>query len=115
MLDPESRPNTPLIQGPAPPTTPEQHHFLPNSPPNRPSVVHTVHHPSEPEPLHQGIQDIQGCQTLGIIMPTMPCFLLGSIMLSMCWMWQLLLQPQHLQQLMRHQLHHKHRHYKLPM
>src|SRR5713226_2547110 len=50
MLDPDSRPNTPPIQGPVPPTTPEQNRSLPNSPPNRPSVVHTVHHPSEPEP-----------------------------------------------------------------
>src|SRR5713226_1564734 len=50
MLDPDSRPNTPPIQGPAPPTTPKQHCFLPNSPPNCPSVVRTVHHPPEPEP-----------------------------------------------------------------
>src|SRR5713226_6421501 len=42
MLDPDSRPNTPPIQGPAPPTTPEQNRSLLNSPPNRPSVVRTV-------------------------------------------------------------------------
>src|SRR5258707_13529231 len=50
MLDPDSRPNTPPIQGPAPPTTPKQHRSLPNLPPNCPSVVCTVHHPPEPEP-----------------------------------------------------------------
>src|SRR5229473_2020944 len=54
MLDPDSQPNTPPIQGPAPPTTPEQNHSLPNSPPNRPSVVCTVHHPPEPEPEMPG-------------------------------------------------------------
>src|SRR5258708_6142306 len=54
MLDPDSRPNTPPIQGPAPPTTPKQNHSLPNSPPNHPSVVHTVHHPPEPEPEMPG-------------------------------------------------------------
>src|SRR5260370_36539755 len=54
MLDPDSRPNTPPIQGPAPPTTPEQNRSLPNSPPNHPSVVHTVHHPPEPEPEMPG-------------------------------------------------------------
>src|SRR5713226_4452366 len=54
MLDPDSRPNTPPIQGPAPPTTPEQNHSLLNSPPNHPSVVHTVHHPPEPEPEMPG-------------------------------------------------------------
>src|SRR5258707_1425133 len=54
MLDPNSRPNTPPIQGPAPPTTPEQNRSLPNSPPNHPSVVHTVHHPPEPEPEMPG-------------------------------------------------------------
>src|SRR5216684_5755877 len=37
MLDPDSRPNTPPIQGPAPPTTPKQHCSLPNSLPNHPS------------------------------------------------------------------------------
>src|SRR5260221_13266957 len=54
MLDPDSQPNTPPIQGPAPPTTPEQNDSLPNSPPNRPSVVRTVHHPPEPEPEMPG-------------------------------------------------------------
>src|SRR5258707_1280650 len=50
MLDPDSRPNTPPIQGPAPPTTPKQNRSLLNSLPNCPSVVRTVHHPPEPEP-----------------------------------------------------------------
>src|SRR5258708_14981265 len=54
MLDPDSQPNTPPIQGPALPTTLEQNHSLPNSPPNRPSVVRTVHHPPEPEPEMPG-------------------------------------------------------------
>src|SRR5260370_3271706 len=54
MLDPDSQPNTPPIQGPAPPTTPKQNCSLPNSPPNRPSVVCTVHHPPEPEPEMPG-------------------------------------------------------------
>src|SRR5260370_6845342 len=54
MLDPDSRPNTPPITGPAPPTTPKQHRSLPNSPPNRPSLVHTGHQPREPEPEMAG-------------------------------------------------------------
>src|SRR5260370_11607825 len=54
MLDPDSRPNTQHIQGPAPTKSPKQHRSLQNSPPNRPSVVHTVHHPPEPEPEMPG-------------------------------------------------------------
>src|SRR5258708_39111386 len=49
MVDPDSRPNTPPIQGPAPPTLPKQNRSLPNSPPNRPSALRTVSHPPEPE------------------------------------------------------------------
>src|SRR5258708_27205905 len=49
MLDPDSQPNTPPIQGPAPPTTSKQNHSLPTSLPYYPSVVHTVYHPPEPE------------------------------------------------------------------
>src|SRR5258708_20230520 len=73
MLDPDSRPNTPPIQGPAPPTTPEQNHSLPNSPPNRPSVVHTVHHPPEPEPeMPGGFENRMQCAQLLCEMDTAP-------------------------------------------
>jgi uncharacterized protein YjaZ len=44
----------------------------------------------------------------------MPRFLLGSIVLPMLWMWQLLRQPRQLRQLLGHQLHHKHRLQYLP-
>src|SRR5258708_9305869 len=50
LLDPDSRPNTPPIQGPAPPTTPQQNCSLPNSPPDCPSVVRPARHPPNPNP-----------------------------------------------------------------
>src|SRR5258708_7747599 len=73
MLDPDSRPNTPPIQGPAPPTTPKQHCSLPNSLPNCPSVVHTVHHPPKLEPeMPGGFEDRMQCAQLLREMDTAP-------------------------------------------
>src|SRR5258708_2181592 len=73
MLDPDSQPNTPPIQGPAPPTTPKQNRSLLNSPPNRPSVVRTVHHPPEPEPeMPGGFEDRMQCAQLLHEMDTAP-------------------------------------------
>jgi hypothetical protein len=50
ILDPVDRPITPPTQGPALPTTPEQHCSLPHSPPPRQSATHIEHCPPEPEP-----------------------------------------------------------------
>jgi len=50
ILDHEDQPITPPIQGPALPTTPEQSHSLPSSPPPRQSATRIEHHLPEPEP-----------------------------------------------------------------
>ena len=54
ILDPIHRPITPPIQGPAPPTTPEQKHLLPNQPPPRQSATRIKHQSPEPEPEMPG-------------------------------------------------------------
>jgi transposase InsO family protein len=54
LLDPQDRPFTPPIQGPALPITPEQNHSLPNSPPPRQSATRISHEIPEPEPEMPG-------------------------------------------------------------
>jgi hypothetical protein len=54
ILDPVNRPITPPIQGPALPTTPEQNHSLPNTPPPRQSATRIEHRSPQPEPEMPG-------------------------------------------------------------
>ena len=65
ILDPVERPSTPPIQGPATPTTPEQHHSLPNSPPPRQSATHIEHRLPETETeMLGGFEDLWQCSQL---------------------------------------------------